>query len=200
MILDVGGGSTEFVLGQGQHPEFRQSFPMGSVRLLEKLCPGDPPSLGDIAACRDWLTRFFDHEIAPTLEATLGGAPRHEILLVGTGGTSTFLARLHLQLETYDRERIESVVLTAEQVREWMVKLWSLPLARRQQLPGLPANRADVILMGVAIFEAVMTRFGFSELMISTRGLRFGALLAPSAGAVHRLDTPGLHADSRASL
>jgi exopolyphosphatase/guanosine-5'-triphosphate,3'-diphosphate pyrophosphatase len=200
MILDVGGGSTEFVIGQGRHPSFRQSFPMGSVRLLEKLRPADPPGLEDIAGCRDWLAKFFDHEIAPAIEASLGGAARHEVLLVGTGGTSTFLARLHLRLEDYDRGRIESAMLTCEQVREWLVHLWSLPLARRQQLPGLPANRADVILMGVAIFEAVMTRFQFPELLVSTRGLRFGALLAPSAGAARRLDTPAPPADSRATL
>jgi len=200
MILDVGGGSTEFVLGRGRHPSFRQSFPMGSVRLLEKLRPADPPSLADIANCRDWLAKFFDHEIAPAIEASLGGAPRHEVLLVGTGGTSTFLARLHLRMENYDRERIESVVLTCAQVREWLVHLWSLPLARRQQLPGLPANRADVILMGVAIFEAVMTRFRFPELLVSTRGLRFGALLAPTQSVAHRLDTLAPPADSRASL
>ena len=200
MILDVGGGSTEFVLGEGRHPSFRQSFPMGSVRLLEMLRPVDPPTLDDIARCRDWLAKFFEHEIAPAIHVSLDGAPRHEVLLVGTGGTSTFLVRMQLRMEDYAREQIEAAVLTRTQVQDWMVHLWSLPLARRQQLPGLPANRADVILMGVAIFEAVMTQFLFPKLLVSTRGLRFGALLAQSEGAARRLDTPAMPADSRSTL
>jgi exopolyphosphatase/guanosine-5'-triphosphate,3'-diphosphate pyrophosphatase len=55
--------------------------------------------------------------------------------------------------------------------------LWSLPLSARQEVMGLPKNRADVILTGVAIYEAVMEEFGFSELRISTRGLRFAAVM-----------------------
>jgi exopolyphosphatase/guanosine-5'-triphosphate,3'-diphosphate pyrophosphatase len=58
-----------------------------------------------------------------------------------------------------------------------MVRFWGMPLAERRKIPGLPRNRADVILMGVAIYEAVMQYFNFPELYISTRGLRFGALL-----------------------
>jgi exopolyphosphatase/pppGpp-phosphohydrolase len=55
--------------------------------------------------------------------------------------------------------------------------LWSLPLEERKHIVGLPPNRADVILMGVAIYEAIMEKFGFSELRISTRGLRFAAVM-----------------------
>ena len=180
MILDVGGGSTEFVLGEGNHHSFRQSFAMGSVRLLEQLRPGDPPSLLDIANCREWLRNFFNREMGPTVASLLGDAARGDVTLVGTGGTTTILARMEKRITDYNRDHIDGTLLSHARVLEFMVHLWSLPLAERRRLPGLPANRADVILMGVAIYEAVMEHFHFPELIVSSRGLRFGALLDPA--------------------
>jgi exopolyphosphatase/guanosine-5'-triphosphate,3'-diphosphate pyrophosphatase len=177
LILDVGGGSTEFILGDRDHLQFRQSFPMGSVRLLEALRPGDPPSLADIAGCRGWLTTFFDREIGPAMEAKLSRATSEGVTLVGTGGTTTILARIELGMTDFDRARLEGTLFSQRQILEYMVHLWSLPLAQRKKIPGLPPNRADVIIMGVAIYEAVMQHFGIGQLYVSMRGLRFGALL-----------------------
>jgi exopolyphosphatase/guanosine-5'-triphosphate,3'-diphosphate pyrophosphatase len=177
LILDVGGGSTEFILGEHGHHSFRHSFPLGSVRLLEKLRPADPPSLADLAGCRGWLQQFFNERIGPAVESLLVDAVRQHVTLVGTGGTTTILARMMHKMTSFDRDQIEGTRLTRHQVLEYMVHLWSLPLARRKTLEGLPPNRADVIIMGVAIYEAVMQHFNLPELYVSTRGLRFGALL-----------------------
>jgi exopolyphosphatase/guanosine-5'-triphosphate,3'-diphosphate pyrophosphatase len=176
-ILDVGGGSTEFVLGDHGHHSFRHSFPLGSVRLLEKLRPGDPPTLHDLAGCRQWLKDFFNREVGPKMESLLHAAARKQMALVGTGGTTTILARIENKMSDYNRERIDGTRLSRQTIVEYMVHLWSLPLAQRKKIPGLPPNRADVILMGVAIYEAVMQHFDFPELYVSTRGLRFGAIL-----------------------
>ncbi len=177
LILDVGGGSTEFILGDQERHRFRQSFPLGSVRLLEKLRPHDPPSIQDLADCRDWLQKFLKHQIGPAMAATLSEAAQRQVLLVGTGGTATILARLEKKLADFTREDIDGTCLTAQGVLDFMVHLWSLPLVERRKIPGLPANRADVIIMGVGIYEAVMQHFHLGELHISTRGLRFGTLL-----------------------
>ena len=177
LILDVGGGSTEFILGEGGHHSFRQSFNLGSVRLLEKLNPSDPPSLADLAGCRGWLLDFFSQRIAPALQTILGDSTRREARLIGTGGTTTILARMQKRLETFDREQIEGTRLTRAEVLDQMVHLWSLPLAARKEIIGLPAKRADIILMGVAIYEAVMEHLHFPEVYVSTRGLRYGAVL-----------------------
>ncbi len=177
LILDVGGGSTEFILGDQDRHTFRQSFPLGSVRLLEKLRPLDPPSLQDLAGCRDWLQKFFKHQVGPAMESTLTEAARQNVTLVGTGGTTTILARMEKKMPHFSREDIDSTCLSRQQVLDTMVHLWSLPVAERKRIPGLPSNRADVILMGVAIYESVMNYFGFGALHVSTRGLRFGALL-----------------------
>jgi exopolyphosphatase/guanosine-5'-triphosphate,3'-diphosphate pyrophosphatase len=67
--------------------------------------------------------------------------------------------------------------LTGHQVNAQLHKLWGLSLAERKNIPGLPPNRADVILIGVAIYSTVMEEFGFSELLVSTRGLRYAALV-----------------------
>jgi exopolyphosphatase/guanosine-5'-triphosphate,3'-diphosphate pyrophosphatase len=176
LILDVGGGSTEFILGRGQSQFFRESFQLGVVRLMEQCDPADPPTANDLLRTREWLKRFIHEHIRPALSPALQGLGERPTL-VGTGGTSTILSRMEQKLDDYDRDKIESAALSRELVRLWSERLWSLPLAERKQIVGLPAKRADVIIMGTAIFDAVMEEFGFEVLRPSTRGLRFGAML-----------------------
>ena len=181
LLLDVGGGSSEFIVGQGDHKHFRHSFPLGTVRLLEKFPHSDPPQPEELGACRNWLRTFLEKEVRPKLEPALrwetkvysGGPTR----LVGTGGTASILSRVEAQLDTYDRDRMEAMRLGRERLRWHVERLWSLPLDARKQIVGLPPNRADVILTGAAIYEAIMDQFNFPELRISTRGLRFAAVL-----------------------
>ena len=97
---------------------------------------------------------------------------------MGTGGTATILARVEKKLTSFDREAIESAVLSFDQVARQRQKLWQLPLAQRREIVGLPKQRADVILTGVLIYEAVMAEFGFEAVRVSTRGLRFAAVMA----------------------
>lgn len=182
LLLDIGGGSTEFIIGQGEHKHFRHSFPIGTVRLLETIPHSDPPRAEELAQCREWLRHFHERELKPklepalrwetTLHPTAGG-----IQLVATGGTATILARMEARLEDFDRERIESTRLSAERVRWHTHHLWALPLSERERIVGLPKNRADVILTGAAICESVMEQFGFAEMRVSTRGLRFAAVM-----------------------
>ena len=180
LLLDVGGGSTEFILGQGEHKHFRHSFPLGTVRLMEKIPHSDPPRPGELAACREWLGNFFTQEVRPKLEPAIraeAGRRTGTVQLVGTGGTASILARMEAGLEEYDRERIEATRLSRERLRRRVEQLWELPFIERQQIAGLPPKRADVILTGVAIYEAVMQQFDFRELRVSTRGLRFAAVM-----------------------
>ena len=77
----------------------------------------------------------------------------------------------------FDREKIERTVLDFDQIVAHRKKLWRLPLSERKEITGLPKLRADVILTGVLIYEMVMEEFGFKQLRISTRGLRFAAVM-----------------------
>ena len=182
LLLDVGGGSTEFILGHGAHQDFRHSFPLGTVRLLEKTPPSDPPTPAELAACRQWLREFLRDQVRPKLEGELRQErkfdPVHRrVQLVGTGGTTAILARIEAGMADYDRARIEATRLSLDRIQWQTQRLWSLPLAERREIVGLPKDRADVILAGVAIYEAVMEEFGFTELRVSTRGLRFAAVM-----------------------
>jgi exopolyphosphatase / guanosine-5'-triphosphate,3'-diphosphate pyrophosphatase len=176
LLLDVGGGSTEFILGHGQKKSFAHSFPLGTVRLLEKFPNSDPPTKGDFMKCRDWLRDFLRQEVRPHLEPALKNTPG-DLLLVGTGGTTSILARIEKKLDRFDRDKIERTVLTADQVIDHRRNLWKLSLAKRKEIVGLPKARADVILTGVLIYEVVMAEFGLKQLRISTRGLRFAAVM-----------------------
>jgi len=183
LLLDVGGGSTEFILGYGTQKHFAQSFPLGTVRLLEKFPHSDPPTRGEFIACRDWVKNFLHSEVRPKLEpamrheAQCGSETGVEMELVGTGGTTSILARVEEKMDRFDRERIESTILSKERITAHRKHLWSLPLAKRKDVVGMPKQRADVILTGVLIYEMVMEEFGFQRLRVSTRGLRFAAVM-----------------------
>ncbi len=194
LITDVGGGSTQFVFGRDGHTQFSYSFPLGSVRLLETMPCSDPPKAAELTACRQWLKDFLQNEVRPRLLPQMEESRQDEavdqnlptsaatgtggaVQLVGVGGAASILGCMEGQLTTFDRARLEATRLTAAQVAWHLERLWSLPLEQRKQIVGLPKNRADIILMGVAIYQAVMEAFDFPELRISTRGLRFAALL-----------------------
>ena len=197
LLLDVGGGSAQFTLGQAGQKLLRHSFPLGSVRLLERTRCSDPPTPAERGACRRWLKDFLHAEVGPKLAPQLrergwetggdaaGGRDARPALsrsadgvqLVGVGGTATILACMEAGLQSFDRARIEATRLSAARVAWHLERLWSLALDQRQQIVGLPANRADVILFGGAIYQAVMEELGFHELRVSTRGLRFAAVM-----------------------
>ena len=176
LLLDVGGGSTEFILGHGKEKTFAHSFPLGTVRLLEKFPHSDLPTHAEFKACHDWVKQFLRHEVRPQLEPALK-LENGDTRLVGTGGTTSILARVERKLDRFDRDKIENTVLSRARVTVHRKNLWHMPLELRKDVPGLPKTRADVILTGVLIYEAVMEEFGFHELHISTRGLRFAAVM-----------------------
>lgn len=184
LLLDVGGGSTEFVLGRGLEVRFRQSHRLGAVRLLEELAPADPPAATDLARGRRAVALALETALAPALRPALNAFGAEAVRLVGTGGTATILAMMARGLQRFDRDAVDGHVLSRGDVAERLAQLWSLPTAWRREIPGLPPERADVILTGVLIYDAVMACFGFDALCVTTRSLRFAALVEwPPAGA-----------------
>lgn len=182
LLLEVGGGSTQFILGQAGEIHLRESFALGAVRLLETLPHSDPPMAEELEDCRAWIRHFLLERVQAQLSPALRNevvqhAKHHAVRLVGVGGTATVLARMQQGMQDYDRDQIEAVRLSCAQVWQWVERLWSLPLAERRRIPGLPPERADVILTGSAIYGTVMETFEFDELRISTRGLRFAAVM-----------------------
>jgi len=182
LLLDVGGGSTELILGQHTQMHFAHSFPLGTVRLLDVLRPNDPPTADQLTSCRVWLAQFLEREVRSKLipslnQVTSPGLLRGKVQLVGTGGTASILGCMEAKLTTFDRKRLEETRLSRDRVRWHVQNLWGMPTADREKIVGLPPNRADVILTCAAIYQAIMDCFTLEDLQISTRGLRFAIVL-----------------------
>jgi exopolyphosphatase/guanosine-5'-triphosphate,3'-diphosphate pyrophosphatase len=167
LVLDVGGGSAELVQGSDGRVERWTSLPLGAVRLLEQF--GD-----DIAGLMAHLRRM----LAPVIQPV-------ECQFIGTGGTITTLAKIVAQASRLCgadpvNRRDACSTLTDEDLRAWVSRLHALPLAERQKVPGLPPERADIIVPGGLVFVVAMELLGAREIAVSTRNLRYGALLERS--------------------
>ena len=150
LIIDVGGGSTEFILGVDGRLVFRESFKLGSVRLHERFPPSDPPGPGELPQLRAWLDAFLAEAVVPGLGAAMERTS-HPERVVGVGGTTAILALMEAGTGTFDRALVESAQFGHVRLSAILDVLWSEPLAARRTRPGLPPERADVILFGVAI-------------------------------------------------
>ena len=171
-VIDVGGGSTELLVADASALRLQHSYDLGTVRWLEAFPVSDTPTASERAKLAQALDDFLDEQVTPKL----GGLPLPETL-IGAGGTSVFLSRIFLERDDLSAVEIESLRLSLPEVQSLTQRLWQMSLAERSELAGLPANRADVILFGAAIYEAVMMRCGFGELRPTLCGVRYGALL-----------------------
>jgi exopolyphosphatase/guanosine-5'-triphosphate,3'-diphosphate pyrophosphatase len=169
-ILDIGGGSAEWVQGRHGKMEKRISLPLGAVRLRERFLH-EYPVAPDTAGL---LVETIRGQIAhPLAHYSLG--PRR---LVGTGGTITCLMAIHKKLEHFDPHKIDHTSLTLEQVRGLLRSFTGRTLEQLRALPGLPPKRADLIIPGTAVVLATMELLGARRVHVSVRGLRYGVLTA----------------------
>jgi exopolyphosphatase/guanosine-5'-triphosphate,3'-diphosphate pyrophosphatase len=151
LVFDVGGGSTELVVGEGA-----VSVDVGSVRLTE-LYGEDVDSIA-----------VHVHRLLPELRPAS---------VIGVGATVTTLAALDLHLDTYDRARVHDHVFTRDAVEAQLARLASLPLDERRRLPALEPERASVIVAGATIVREVLRRYELDTLRASERDLLHGAVL-----------------------
>jgi exopolyphosphatase/guanosine-5'-triphosphate,3'-diphosphate pyrophosphatase len=169
-ILDIGGGSAEWVQGRHGKLERRVSLPLGAVRLRERFLH-EYPVASDTA---DLLVETIRGQITHPLAHYHLGTRR----LLGTGGTITCLVAIHKELEHFDPRKIDHTSLSIEQVRELLHSFTSCTLDQLRKRPGLPAKRADLIIPGTAVVLATMQLLGAKRLHVSVRGLRYGVLTA----------------------
>jgi exopolyphosphatase/guanosine-5'-triphosphate,3'-diphosphate pyrophosphatase len=180
LLVDCGGGSTEFVLGAAGEPWFRRSYPIGAVRLLEQVSPSDPPTARDWENCSSRAESVLRSEVVPAMAEAWGRLGAAKPLMVGASGTVSVLARMRLELDGFDRRRIDGLWLEAAWLEAMRRRVWGVTLEERRRLPGLPPERADVILTGMAVYAAVVGVLGLEGLRVSTRSLRFAAVLRPA--------------------
>ncbi len=159
LVMDIGGGSAEFILGRNSKIERLQSLPLGAVRLTEKF-----PEFADLA---EFLRTTLHRELAP-LQA--GQAGFDDTRLVATGGTNTTLVRML-------KGHVDHATFTLDEVRALVMRLNAMPLAERKKVSGLRPERADIIVAGGAVVLFAMETLAVYELTVSIRNLRYGALL-----------------------
>ncbi|MFH0933509.1 MAG: Ppx/GppA phosphatase family protein [Nitrospirota bacterium] len=171
-IIDIGGGSTEWILCKGKNPVDMGSIPVGVIKLHENCIKTDPVSEADISA--------LNREILSFLEILKERTKHHmdkKTCFVGTAGTFTTLASLDLQLETYSRGKIHLHRIPLSRLHDMRKRLLALPLRDRKNIVGLEPERADLIIPGIQFTIIIMESFAFDELTVSDCGLLEGVLL-----------------------
>jgi exopolyphosphatase/guanosine-5'-triphosphate,3'-diphosphate pyrophosphatase len=169
-VLDVGGGSTELVVGDGPAPRARASVQLGAVRLTERLVTADPIPPAELAGLR------------AAAAAAMAGLPIAEVgdpgraTLVGVAGTVTTLAAVERGLRVYDAGVVHGAVLSLDALERLHARLGALTVAARAAVPGMEPKRADVIVAGCAIVIEAMRAARFDRVTVSDRGVRWGLL------------------------
>jgi exopolyphosphatase/guanosine-5'-triphosphate,3'-diphosphate pyrophosphatase len=174
VVIDIGGGSTELIALGRDGKTTGPSLQMGSVRFTERFLKSDPVTDDEFWACQDEADRLFE-----SLRSWRSGLAA-DARLVGVAGTVTTLAAWHLELGAFDARRIDEVTLTRGDVHRMVEELKWRTVEERRGLTGIESKRADVLLAGALILWRAMEVLGFADLRVSTRGLRYGVLRAPS--------------------
>jgi exopolyphosphatase/guanosine-5'-triphosphate,3'-diphosphate pyrophosphatase len=170
LVMDIGGGSTELIRAEkkGGLTQKGVSLPLGSVWLTERyLQDSDPPTKKAYEKMLEEIHRVLE-------EAAFSWSDISQV--VGVAGTVTTLAAMEQKLKTYDARVVHGSHLSQKALRKWVDTLRELPVRERYSIPGLQKERADVILAGAAIAEAVVEKAGCTEQLICDQGIRYGIL------------------------
>lgn len=170
LVVDIGGGSTELVIGQGGEPGDLVSLDIGCVRMHEKYLASDPPSEEELGEMRAELTEKL--RAAKAMLAVPAGAR-----LIGVAGTVTQLATLKSGIPVYDPDVTHHFVLSHGDVRLLAKRLQSLTYSQRKRTAGLEPGRADVIVAGAEILLQVMETFDSPEVLVSERDILDGLVM-----------------------
>jgi exopolyphosphatase/guanosine-5'-triphosphate,3'-diphosphate pyrophosphatase len=170
LVVDIGGGSTEFVVGTA-HARAARSVDIGCVRLTERHVRSDPPSQAEVAAIRADIEAALD-----LAEATV--PLREADTLVGLAGSVTTVAAIALGLEEYDSAAIHRSRISYDQVAEVTARLLGSTHDERSAIPVMHPGRVDVIVSGALVLQAVMDRVGAREVVVSEHDILDGIALS----------------------
>ena len=170
LVFDIGGGSTELIIGSGSEVGFHASMQAGTIRQSERHLTSDPPhphELEDLAAdIRNLIGRAIEAE------------PGKPVWAIGVAGTPTSLAAIDQELEPYDPGRVHGYRLGLQPIQRMLSRLSSMPLAERVRVPGLHPGRAPTIVAGTVILVQVMRAFGLEEIEVSELDILHGSALS----------------------
>ena len=181
LVFDIGGGSTELIVGEMRtarrlslegesHGLKVRSVDLGCVRMSERFLKSDPPSTVSIGRMESHIVK----ELKPAVADLLTPRPA---LVVGLAGTVATLSGMKLGLDRYDTDRIHRSRLTREEVEDLFRKLASVASEKRKEIMGLEPERADVIVGGAAVLRVVMDLTGSDEILVSEKDILDGLVL-----------------------
>lgn len=167
-VIDVGGGSTEIVIGTGHQARFHVSTQAGVVRQSERHIRSDPPSAQELQELRADVKRILQEGVPPEQRKGVAHA-------IAVAGTATSLGAISQRLEPYDPAKVHGHRITRTQCERILAHLAALPLAQRRQVPGLHPDRAPTIVAGVVILLEALGLFDLHELEVSEHDILRGA-------------------------
>jgi exopolyphosphatase/guanosine-5'-triphosphate,3'-diphosphate pyrophosphatase len=174
VVVDIGGGSTELIVGRGASIE-AVSLQLGCVRLSERFLRADPPSRQSLARARQAIVEELERGESELRHLVELSTTRR---LVGLAGTVSTLSALHLRQAEYSFDRLHHSVLTVASVGQLRTQLASLSAVERAGLVGMVPGREDVIVGGALVLESVMQRYSFSTVLVSERDILDGIAMS----------------------
>ncbi len=182
-VIDIGGGSTEYITGEFTRITRRKSLQVGAVRLFERYLKALPPSAEAVAAARSEIrSQLAQLSLADTFADT---APTPTGAIIGVGGTFTTLAAMDLELQAFDSTLVHLHNLSLERVQALTYQLLNSELSTLLQNPAVHPKRADILPAGALILEESLRFFGAHSCLASTKGLRYGILYDTISRLLH---------------
>jgi exopolyphosphatase/guanosine-5'-triphosphate,3'-diphosphate pyrophosphatase len=175
LVVDIGGGSTELIVGTGEEVAFHTSLQAGVVRHSERHISSDPPTALELEA--------LAADFRSLIESATAGAPA-AAAGIAVAGTPTSLASIEIGLEPYDPKQVHGHTLTLPTIQRLLSQLASAPLSKRVEIRGLHPDRAPNIVAGVVILVETMRAFGLEQIEVSEHDILYGTAIA----AVSALD------------
>lgn len=170
LVMDIGGGSTEWMVVTDGEIRGIKTVGIGVVKLTDRYLASDPLSDAD----QRRLIRGIEETIGPVLKS-LGPCSGHR--LIGTAGTVTTLAALELRMTVYEASRVQNTSLGLDRIEAWYRTLVGMSLNERRGLAGLEKGREDLIIPGTALLMTAMRLLGAREVIVSDYGLKEGVLI-----------------------
>jgi exopolyphosphatase/guanosine-5'-triphosphate,3'-diphosphate pyrophosphatase len=172
LVVDIGGGSTELIVGSGEEIAFHTSLQAGVVRHTERHINSDPPTAIELESLAADVRSLIEGAFAGGISAEAG---------IAVAGTPTSLAAIEMALVPYDPARVHDHVLALPAIQRMLSQLASTPLAERIEIPGLHADRAPTIVAGVVILVETMRAFDLEQITVSEHDILYGTAIAAAS-------------------
>jgi exopolyphosphatase/guanosine-5'-triphosphate,3'-diphosphate pyrophosphatase len=170
LVIDIGGGSTEMIVGADGAVDFHVSTQVGVVRHSERHLHSDPPTAAELSALAADARSVIEASVPGDVRSRVGGA-------VAVAGTATSCASIDLELDPYDPDRVERHTLSRARIEELRDRLAALPLARRREVVGLDPARAPTIVAGTVVLLEVLGAFALDAVEVSEHDILWGVAL-----------------------